>query len=134
MPFATHSNQSSGGFEQPFSQAGMIQVISPEMPNAIPTTLAASSTWSSGLIYNDGYRYLTVAVTSSQAGSILVNQYLDTAGTIARPTNTTTLTASTGVIVDITDLKPFGTYTISVVNSSTLASTLSGFACIMSAG
>lgn len=134
MPLASHSNQTAGGFEQPYSQAGMMQVISPEMPTPIPTTLAASSTWSSGLIFSDGYRYLTVGATSSQAATLTVQQYLDTAGTIPRTAITATMSANTAAILDISDLKPFVTYTVSVINGSSLASTLSSFALIMSAG
>lgn len=134
MPFATHSNQSSGGFEQPFSQAGFLQVVAPELPNPAPTTIGAGATWDSGVIYSDGYRYLTCGVNLTQAGSVIFTQYIDTGATMARTTLATSLTANTLAIADVSDLKPFVCYRVQVINSGVSAATLSSFGLLMSAG
>lgn len=141
MPIVTPASDATGGFEQLQSQAGMGQVLYPPaaFPIPLPQTIAATSgVWNSGLMFNDGYRFITVALTSSQAGALVITQYLDLAGTIARPVAgvpwTTPIVAATPLIVDISDLKPFVSFTISISNTGGSAATVSALQVILSGG
>src|SRR4051812_29865065 len=136
MPIIIPASDGSGAYEQLTSQAGMGQVLYPTNPFPIPlpTTLTASQVWSSGLIFSEGYRYVTFGVTSTQTGSSVLTTYLDLAGTIARPATTTAIVANTALIVDLADLKPFVTLTLSLSNTSGSTATLSGFQLILAAG
>lgn len=135
MPIVAPDSESDGGFAQTYSQAGMAQVNSPIIPNPLMTTIAATSgVWNSGLIYSDGYRYLTVALTSSQAGSLVITQYVDTLGLIPRTAVTTAIVGATPLIVDIADLKPFQTFTVSISNTGGSAATVTNLYILLSAG
>lgn len=114
----------------------MGQVLYPPaaFPIPLPATIAGGANWNSGLIFNDGYRFLTLALTSTQAGTAVIQQYLDLAGTIARPTAPVTIIAATPLIVDISDLKPFVTFTVQINNSSGSLGTLTGVQLILSGG
>jgi hypothetical protein len=140
MPIVTPSSDASGAFEVLHSPAGMAQVLYPPagFPVPLPTTIAAGSNWNSGLIFAEGYRYITVTLTSTQAGSLVIQEYCDLAGTIARSASgtpfTTPIVAATPLIVDVSDLKPFVTFTVQVSNTSGSTATLSGFQLILGAG
>jgi hypothetical protein len=114
----------------------MGQVLYPPnpFPVPLPTTLAGGATWLSGIILGDGYRYITMALTSTQAGTCTIQEYLDIAGSIARVVSTTSIVANTPLIVDISDLKPFVTLTVSISNSSGSVATLSNVQLILAAG
>jgi hypothetical protein len=136
MPLAAHDYESSGGFEQPISLAGKMQINNVAMPNGVPSvgqTIAGSGSWTSGTIFADGYQIISVAVQMNQAGTLKITRYLDTAGTIARPVSSTSIVSGTLLIVDITDDLPFLTYTIEIDNGSGSTATIAAFACIMNA-
>lgn len=135
MPIVAPDSESDGGFAQTISQAGMGQVNQPVIPNPLIAPILTSATWNSGLIYSDGYRFLTVAATASQAGSLVITEFVDTAGLIPRPSpSTTPLVAATQLIVDIADLKPFQTFSIQIINGSGGASTVTNLYILLSAG
>lgn len=136
MPLAAHDYQSSGGFEQPISLAGKMQVVNINMPGGILTagsTIAGSGNWKSGVIVADGYQILTVAVKMNQNGTLLVTRYLDAAGTIVRDVTSTSIVSGTLLITDITDNLPFLTYQIEVDNTAGSAATIAAFVAIMNA-
>lgn len=136
MPIVTPASDASGAYEQLQSAAGMGQILYPPayFPTAIPPTIAGGANWLSGLIFNDGYRYITLALTSTQAGAANIQQYVNLAGTIARPVSTTAIVANTPLIVDISDLKPFTSMTVQITNTSGSAATITGFQLILSGG
>lgn len=147
MPIVAPASDASGEFEQLFSQAGFGQVLYPPaaFPVPLPTTLAASTgVWNSGLMYNDGMRYLTLALTSTQAGACIIQMYVDLAGTIARPPVTTAIVANTLLIIDLPApavavvagplLPPFASFTINITNTGGSIATLSTVQLILSAG
>jgi hypothetical protein len=123
-----------GAFNTTFAQAGMAQITASNIPVPIVTSLLASGVWSSGLILNDGFRYLSVGVTMSQAGTLVVNQFIDTAGLVARTPISNTVVASTPLLIDVSDLKPFLAFTLVLTNTSVSTATVSGFAVLLSAG
>lgn len=136
MPLAAHDYETSGGFEQPISLAGKMQVAAVAMPNGILTvgqTIAGSGNWKSGIIFADGYQIISVAVQMNQAGTLIITRYLDIGGTIARTPSSTSIVSGTLLIVDITDDAPFLTFQIEVDNGSGSAATIAAFACIMNA-
>ncbi len=136
MPILTPASDGSGAFEPLQSQCGMGQVLYPPnpFPTPLPTTIAGGTNWLSGLLLGDGYRYITVTLTSTQAGACVIQQYLDQAGTLPRPVSTTPIVANTQLIVDISDLKPFVTFTVQFTNTSGSTATLTGVQLILSGG
>lgn len=147
MPIIAPASDASGDFEQLISQAGFGQVLYPPaaFPVPLPATLAATSgVWNSGLMFNDGMRYITLALTSSQAGACIIQMYVDLAGTIPRPPVTTSIVANTGLIIDLPVaptatapgpyLPPFASFTINITNTGGSIATLSGVQLILSAG
>lgn len=146
MPIVAPASDATGAFEQLISPAGMGQVLYPPapFPTPIPPTIAGSGNWLSGLLFNDGYRNITIGLTSTQAGALNVTMYLDLAGTIARPVVTTSIVANTALIVDIPPAPtsttpgpyqaPFASFTVQITNTSGSTAVVSGFQLILSAG
>jgi len=146
MPIVAPDSESDGGYTSTISSGGMAQINAPEIPVPIPASIAASATWNSGLIFSDGYRYLTVAVTLSVGASLVITQFVDMAGTIARPPITNTIVAATPLIVDIPGTLtpgsattapaypyPFMSFTIQIVNGAAIAA-VTGFQVLLSGG
>lgn len=135
MPIVAPASGTDGAFTNVTSAAGVAQITSPVIPNPIVASIPATSgTWNSGVIVGDGFRYLTVAVTMSQAGSLVITEYLDLASTIARPALSTPIVAATPLIVDIADLKPFVGFSIQINNTGASPGAVTSFAVLMSAG
>lgn len=102
------------------------------------TTIAISSTYTTGVVISNGYQILAVGVTSSQAGALTIQRFLDLAGTV--PTTTTLSTpivAATPVVAVINavnDHLPFASFIITVSNTSgsTIAN-ITNFAVLLQA-
>ncbi len=100
----------------------------------LSTSVAASGNNTSNLIQSNGYGAFAVGVTSSQAGTLTVQRYLDAAGTVPQGSVlTATLVAGTAAVVNATDGVPFGSFTISVSNTGTSAATLSNVGALLQA-
>jgi len=127
----------------------MGQVLYPPAPFPVPlpTTLAASTgTWTSGLLFNDGYRILTIGVLMTQAGTLAVTPYIDLAGTMARVVTNSpfTIAANTLLIVDLPPapvaatpgnfFPPFCSFTITINNTALVTATITSFQVLLSAG
>lgn len=95
-------------------------------------------------MFNDGYRILTLALQSSQAGSCVIQPYLDLAGTIPRPPVTTAIVANTLLIIDLPAaptgttpgpfMAPWASFTIDISNTGGSTANLSVLQLILSAG
>jgi hypothetical protein len=141
MPLVAPDSESDGGFTNTLSPGGMAQINAPVIPVPIPTSIAASATWNSGLIFSDGYRYLTVAMTLSAGASLSITQFVDMAGTIARTPVTATIVAATPLIVDIPGATagvinypfPFMSFTVQIVNGGAIAN-VTAFQVLLSGG
>lgn len=131
MPWA--SQEQNTQFIQPFA-VGPVMQTTPIIPTP-PTTIAATSSWSSGVLPSDGYKALAIGVTSTQAGAIDVTRYIDAAGTIAldNPALTKALLASTAAVLTVTDGLPFASFVVTVTNTSASAATVTGFGILMNA-
>ncbi len=101
---------------------------------SLSTSVAASGANTSALISSNGYSTFAVGVTSSQAGTLTVQRYLDQAGTIPQGAAlTATLTAATPAVVNATDGAPFGAFTVEVSNTGTAAATLTNTGVLLQA-
>lgn len=131
MPWA--STEQNAAFYEPHA-IGPIMQTSPNLQNAVPGTIAATGTYDAGLTLSDGYKALAVGAEISQAGSIVVQRYIDRAGQVPQGTpSTVPLTANTIAVVNITDDLPFASFDVQIVNSGSVAATLSNFAILMNA-
>lgn len=136
MPIVIHSDD-SGGYEQLFSLAGAGQITAPTYggtPPPNPFTVGAGGNWTSGLMFSMGFKALTVGLTSTQAGVLSVQRYIDLAGTIAQgAASTTAISSGTPVVLNVYDNLPYVTFTIEVTNTSGASATVNPFGVLMNA-
>ncbi len=112
----------------PVAQADLTTVA------AAPTTINASSNWTSAVLYADGHKAIAVSATLSQAGSINVQRYLDVAGTVTQgPALTLALTAGTAGTLNILDGAPFQSFTVQIANSGASVANLTKFGLLLNA-
>jgi hypothetical protein len=100
-----------------------------------PTTIPEGGSFTSGILPGDGFKTFAIALTSSQAGSISVQRFLDAAGTIpVAAVNTQALTAAASPpnVLTITDGLPYLTFKVTITNTGGAAATVTNFAFIMS--
>jgi hypothetical protein len=108
---------------------------SPEL-GTLPTvgTIAASGAWNSPVLPASGFKEITVAATSSQAGSISVQLYVDKAGAIAQgAASSQALTAATPAVLNLASNPPFQAFKITISNTGGSAATVTNFACLLNA-
>lgn len=86
------------------------------------TAFLASATANGNLIAGNGAKTVTVSMTASQAGNLVLTTYLDDAGTVVSETVTTALTAATPGVALTT--KPFRTWKSSYTNTNAAAGTV----------
>ena len=132
MPLTSRSGESSGGWEQGTSDSGSMQVLVQDLPTALPLSIIASGLWNSGLLIGDGYPRIMAAVLMDHAGSLVVHRFVDMAGTMERTAITTSIVASTLLIVDVTDLLPFLTYSIDITNAVGAPGNITKFSLLLS--
>ncbi len=103
--------------------AGQLLLTPPAM--GLATSVPASGSVSSNVIPTNGNKSFAFGVTSSQAGTVSIQRYIDFAGTIPQgPALTASLTAATAAVVNATDGVPFQAVKVTVTNSGTAAATL----------
>jgi len=136
MPLVVHSDD-AGSYEQLFSLAGAGQITAPSYggtPPPSPFTIGASSNWTSGLMFSMGFKALSVGLTSTQAGAINIQRYLDLAGTVVQgAASTVAIVANTAVVLNVYDNLPFTTFTIQVTNTGGSTATVNPFGALMNA-
>jgi hypothetical protein len=77
--------------------------------------LGLTAPGTSPLMASGGYPRLAVGATSSTAGSISVQRYLDAAGTIPQgPALTQSLSAATAGVLNVNDGAPFQSFTVTI--------------------
>lgn len=106
-----------------------------EEVGSVPSSIAASSNFTSQLILANGFKAIAAAVTLSQAGSIAIQRYIDKAGLVAQGAAVSTaLTAATPGVVNSNDGLPFQSCRVTITNSSSSnAATVSNFALLLNA-
>jgi hypothetical protein len=102
-------------------------VVGPFPPASIPT-----SGFLSDVIPSDGFKAFAVAITSSEAGALNLQRFLDEDGTIAQgAVQTVALTAGQPAVLNITDGLISRSFTLGVTNTGGAAATVTGFALIL---
>ena len=90
----------------------------------VPLTGATAPSFTAGVsqvIPSGGYPRVAITLTSSLAGTLSVQRYLDTAGTIPQGAPVTlSLTAATSATLNITDMAPCQSFTIGVPSGTVL--------------
>ena len=122
-------------------QPGLDVAIGPVMQALVPSgvhglgnSVPASGNIVSNPIFTDGYKVAGIGVTSTQAGQIQVQRYLDDAQTIKQGAAlTASLTANVAQTLNITDGLPFASMTVTITNSSGSIATLSGLGILLQA-
>jgi hypothetical protein len=113
--------KSTGYGEQPGLDVAIgpvVQQIVPASVHGLASSVVASGNSLSNLLFADGYKILSVGATSSQAGQIQVQRYIDDGGQIAQGAAVTaSLTANTPAVVNVTDGLPFSSYTVKITNT-----------------
>ena len=94
-----------------------------QVPITLPGSIAGSGTFTSPLLPSLGMPHIAVAAELTQTGSIVVDRFLDNAGSIALTAITQALTANTLAILDNNDGKLFQSFTVGLVNTGTVAAT-----------
>jgi hypothetical protein len=112
---------------------GAMQALVPASVHGLVSTVPLSSSIISNLLFSDGMQLAAIGVTSTQAGAITVQRYLDDAGTIKQGAAlTAALVANTAQVVNITDGVAFATFTVNISNSSgSTAATLSNVGILL---
>ncbi len=114
MPFAT----SPGEFYDILAVGPAAQVVIPAVQLGLTSPIAASGSVTSDAIPANGFKVIAFGITSSQAGSVLIQAYLDEAGTIAAGVATAgTLVAGTPFVINISGIT-MSTFRITVTNGS----------------
>jgi hypothetical protein len=96
----------------------------------------ASGQLASPVILSNGWKLFALGLTSTQAGTVSVQRFLDTAGTVPIGAGVSAaLTAATAQSLSIgtADTIPFQSFQVTVTNSSATAATLSNVAGLLQA-
>ena len=100
----------------------------------VTNTVPASGNVTSNLLQSDGHKILAVGVTSTQAGAINIQRYLDQAASVAQGAALTqALVAATPAVLNVTDGLPFMSFTVKITNTGASAATLSNLVILMQA-
>jgi hypothetical protein len=136
--------ESTGQYWEPVAQGPVAQVdllnTDPNLlagtPTILPTTgtIAAAGNWSSGVVYADGFKAIAVGCTSSQAGAITIQRYLDRLGTVpVGALASATLIAATPQWLTVNDGLPFQSFKMSITNTGGSAAIVTNFGALLSA-
>lgn len=111
---------------------GAMQAQVPASVHGLASTVAASGNTTSNLIPSDGFQIGAVGVTSSQAGQIIVQRYLDDAGQVKQGAAlTASLVANTAQVLNITDGNPFASFTVEITNTGGSTANLTNLAILL---
>ncbi len=110
----------------PMDIGSALQVISNADQLGLASTIAANDNITSNVILTNGYKLFAFGLTSTQAGSLSIQRYLDNAGKIPQGAPlTANLAANKPMIVNTPDNVAFQSLQITVNNSGTSQATLS---------
>lgn len=100
----------------------------------MPASIAGSGSAQSSLIVTGGFSLISAGVTASQNGSMSIQRYLDTGGTVLQGAAVqVALVAGTPANLDVLDGKPFASFKLTITNSSGSTSNLTNFALLLQA-
>jgi hypothetical protein len=97
---------------------GAMQILVPASLHGLPASVLAGNHVTSNPIFSDGMQAVAVGVTSTQAGAITVQRYLDDAGLIKQGAAlTASLAANIAQVLNVTDGNPFASFTVDISNT-----------------
>lgn len=100
----------------------------------LATSINGSASVTSQVILTNGMKNFSFGITSSQAGSVSIQRYLDQAGLIpVGAAITASLVANTAAYADSVDSIPYQSMVISVSNSSGSSATISNCLLLLQA-
>lgn len=112
------SNPISHEEMHPWADVGPVaQVLLSSSAHGIASTVPHAGNVVSNLIQSNGYKQVALGVTSSKAGSVSIQRYLDKAGTVVQGAPVTgTLVAATALNVNVNDGLPFQSFKVTIAN------------------
>ena len=97
-----------------------------------PASVAAGGTASSAVIPSDGYQKIALSVTSTEAGTLTLQRYLDASGTVAQGAALqASIAAGQPALVNAVDGLPFQSLTVSVSNSGGTGANLTNLVVLL---
>lgn len=124
----------SADVHTPFDQGPVLQYVVPGSYLNLASSVPASGSVSSNIIPTNGYKVFAFGITSSQAGTVTIQRYLDQAGTIPQgPALSASLSAATAQTLNATDNVAFQSIKVTVSNSSATAATLTNVLLLLQA-
>lgn len=108
---------------------------SPSITGTVPASIVASGSFTSSLIASNGCTAIGLGVLSTQAGTLSIQRYIDTAGLVPQGAAiSVTLSASVAGSVNANDDAPHQSFKFTITNSSgTTAATISNFGLLLNA-
>lgn len=104
---------------------------SPTPANAVPATIAAGVTYDTGVILSYGFNSFAASAQLSQTGSLVLQRYIDEAGTIPiGDPITQAMTANTLATVAVNDGLPCASFNVTVQNTSGSLGNLTKFSVL----
>lgn len=111
-----------------------LQIFYSDAQAGISPSVAASGSTLSPLIQTNGYTRIACGVTSSQGGSLVVQRYLDAAGTVPQGAAlSVSLAAGVASVLNVIDGNPFASFTVEVTNTGSAVADLSNFGLLIEA-
>lgn len=116
----------------PVAQADLSSATYASPQGTVPTT---TPWYTSSVINADGFKFITVAATSSQAGAINVQLYVDATGTIKQgAVQTVAVLAATPVVLNVNaSTTPFQSFTVQITNTGGSPANITNYALLMTA-
>jgi hypothetical protein len=106
----------------------------PTPPTPPPATLGAGASWNSGLMNAAGFNRFSAAATLSQAGTLVIQRYIDPAGAIPIGTAPTqAMAAGVPAWTWINDGMAASTWQVTITNTSGAVANLTNVALLQSA-
>ncbi|MBV8061634.1 MAG: hypothetical protein JO253_08950 [Alphaproteobacteria bacterium] len=117
----------------PYARWSVEQAPVPATTHNLPTSIAASGTVQTSLIVTEGFTLISAGLTSTQAGTLSIQRYLDAGGAVPQGAAVSVaLTATSAANLDVLDGKPFASFILTVTNSNgSSAATLNNFALLL---
>jgi len=119
-------------FYQTTASGPALQYQVPAAVHQLPASVAAGGTASSAVISSDGYQKIALSVTSTEAGTLTLQRYLDAAGTVPQGTALqASIAAGQPALVNAIDGLPFQSVKVSVSNSGSTGANLTNLVILL---
>lgn len=96
-----------------------------------PSTITAGGSWTSELMPSCGAPHVAVGFTLTQAGSLVLNRYLDGVGALLATSVTQAVTANASCVLDASSSTLFGSWNLVLSNTGGASATLASFSAVL---